>query len=88
VTAAGALTCEEVARVIHAYVFGRLAEHDAAPVRDHLRRCASCQSTVDEIGRDTAEFLAAAGLIELPEDLVDLIIGAAVEGREAPGGGL
>jgi hypothetical protein len=32
---------------------------------------------VDEIDRDTAEFLEATGLTQLPDDLVDLIIGAA-----------
>ena len=86
-TAARELTCEDVAPVIHAYAFGRLAECDAAPVGQHLPRCANCQSIVEEIGRDTAEVLAAAGFDELPEDLVDLIIAAAAEAAETPGGG-
>jgi anti-sigma factor RsiW len=87
VTPAGELRCEEVARAIHAYAFGRLTWDDAAPVRHHLRQCAICRSTVDEIGRDAAEFLEAAGLDELPDDLVDLIMEAAPESAKVPGDG-
>jgi anti-sigma factor RsiW len=82
VTAAGQLTCESVARVIHLYVFGRLVAGDVALVRRHLRRCADCQETVDEIGRDRAEFLEATGLDELSDDMVDLIIRAAMAAED------
>ena len=81
VTTASELTCEHAAPVIHAYAFGRLPRSDAALARDHLRLCANCQSIVDEIDRDTAEFLEATGLTQLPDDLIDLIIGAASGGN-------
>jgi anti-sigma factor RsiW len=79
VTVSGGVTCGEVARVVQAYVFGRLGEDDAAQVRHHLGRCAGCQVIVEEIDRDAVELLQAAGLDHLPEDLVDLIIAAALE---------
>jgi predicted anti-sigma-YlaC factor YlaD len=87
VTAAGEATCDEVAPVVQVYVFGRLGPSDASRVRGHLQECADCRSIVDEIDRDTADFLEATGLDELPEDLVDLIIEAAAEAAETPGCG-
>lgn len=70
-------TCEEVARLIHAYAFGRLGGGEAASVEHHLRGCASCRSIMVEIGHDTAEVLEATRLRDLPDDLIDLIIAAA-----------
>jgi hypothetical protein len=87
VSAAGEARCQEVARVIHAHAFGRLAGRDAASVGRHLTRCASCGSMVEEIRRDTAEVLEATGLDRLPEDLIDLIIVAAAAAAEPPGDG-
>jgi anti-sigma factor RsiW len=81
-TAADQLTCEDLDLLIHAYVFGRLADDDATRVRRHLQWCAMCRSTLEEIGRDTVALLEAMGLDHLPEDLVDLIIGAAAEAAE------
>jgi hypothetical protein len=88
VTTADELRCEEVARVIHAYAFGRMTGDQASWVGDHLSECASCESIMDEICRDTADLLEATGLGELPEDLIDLIIVAAAAAEEPPGGGL
>jgi len=87
VTPAGEATCEEVATVLQAYEFGRLGPADASRVRGHLWACADCRSIVDEIDRDTAHFLQATALDELPEDLLDLIIEAAAEAAQTPGGG-
>jgi hypothetical protein len=85
VTRARESTCEEVARVIQAYAFGRLRGGDAASVEHHLSGCASCESIMAEIGHDTAEVLEATGLRDLPEDLIDLIIAAAAGSRPAVG---
>jgi anti-sigma factor RsiW len=83
-TQARELSCEEVARVIHAYAFGRLTANDAQSVGKHLSECASCQSLMNEIRRDTADLLQASGLADLPEALIDLVIVAAAAAREPP----
>jgi anti-sigma factor RsiW len=80
-------TCEEIAPVLQMYAFGRLCPADASRVRGHLQRCADCRSIIEGIDRDTADFLEATGLDELPEDLVDLIIEAAAEAAQTPSGG-
>jgi hypothetical protein len=84
---AGELRCEDVARVIHVYAFGRLTGDHASSVGHHLSECATCQSIMDEIRRDTADLLEASGLDDLPEDLIELIIVAAAATEEPPGGG-
>ena len=71
------LTCADVGRLIHSYVFGRLTQEDASAVRQHLSRCECCREIVDEIERDTAELLEASGLDELPPTFIDLVIAAA-----------
>jgi anti-sigma factor ChrR (cupin superfamily) len=71
-------TCAETRRVIHAYAFGRLTEEDASTVRRHVSRCPHCRAIVEEIDCDTAEVLEVTGLDELPPDLIDLILIAAV----------
>jgi hypothetical protein len=83
-TPAGELNCEDVARVIHVYAFGRLTANDAPSVGKHLSECASCQSLMSEIRRDTADLLQASGLADLPESLIDLVIVAAAAAREPP----
>jgi anti-sigma factor ChrR (cupin superfamily) len=82
-TQAGELSCEEVARVIHAYAFGRLTAHEAS-VGKHLSECPSCGSLLNEIRRDTADLLQASGLADLPEGLIDLVIVAAAAASEPP----
>jgi hypothetical protein len=79
VTPPGEWTCDEVARLIHAYAFGRLGGGDAASIEHHLSGCVSCESIMAEIGHDTAEVLQATGVRDLPEDLIDLIIAAAAQ---------
>jgi len=76
-TSAVELSCEEVARVIHLYAFGRLMANDAASVGEHLSECESCESIMNEIRRDAADLLEASGLGGLPQDLIDLVIAAA-----------
>ena len=78
-TPPGEWTCEEVARLIHAYAFGRVGRADAASLEHHLSGCVSCESIMAEIGRDTAEVPEASGMRDLPEDLIDLIIAAAAQ---------
>jgi anti-sigma factor RsiW len=83
-TPAGELNCDEVARVIHVYAFGRLTANDAPSVAKHLGECANCESLMNEIRRDTADLLQASGLADLPEGLIDLVIVAAAAAREPP----
>jgi anti-sigma factor RsiW len=83
-TRAGELNCDEVARVIHAYAFGRLTGDDAPSVGKHLSECANCESLMNEIRRDTADLLQASGLADLPEGLIDLVIVAAAAAKQAP----
>jgi hypothetical protein len=83
-TPAGGLNCEDVARVIHVYAFGRLTGNDAPSVGEHLSECARCEALMDEIRRDTGDLLEASGLGDLPEDLIDLVIVAAAAAEEPP----